>query len=148
MTNIEITNMILEFFISRGIKTRIRVNNERKDETHYAPVIQIDVDFKGQLSEQFAFFYFVDDSIINFSVIYKMKQPLDGSKFRELADSIRDQIAPFEEFVKTDDDAYLFELFREMKTADFSGGLLEELLNLFTEKDGVIEKLRSMSDGF
>ena len=112
MTNIEITNMILEFFISRGIKTRIRVNNERKDETHYAPVIQIDVDFKEQLSEQFAFFYFVDDSIINFSVIYKMKQPLDGSKFRELADSIRDQIAPFEEFVKTNDDAYLFELFR------------------------------------
>ena len=148
MTNSEITNMILEFFISRGIKTRIRVNNERKHETHYAPVIQIDVDFKEPLSEQFAFFYFVDDSIINFSVIYKMKQPLDGSKFRELADSIRGQIAPFEEFVKTDDDAYLFELFREMKTTDFSGGLLEELLNLFTEKDGVIEKLRSMSDGF
>ena len=148
MTNIEIANMILEFFIKRGIKTRINVGIDHKDGTYCAPQIQINVDFKGQLSEQFAFFYATDDPTINFSVIYKMKQPLDDGKFRELADSIRNQIAPFEDIVKDGDDARLFHLFKEMKTTDFSGEVLEELLNLFTEKGGVIEKLRSMSDGF
>lgn len=144
MTNIEITNMILEFFIKRGIKTEIDVSIDDKDGTYVAPQIQINVDFIGRLSEQFSFFYATDDPAINFAVIYKMKQQIDDAKFHELADSIHSQIAPFKDIIKDDDDAHLIHLFREMKPNDFNEGVLDEILKLFTEKNEVIEKLRGM----
>lgn len=145
MTNIEITNSILQFFIKREMKTNLSLDIDRKDDGSCAPQVQIDVEFTKKSFEHFAFFYATDDEFIGFSVIYELNHEIGEAEFNEIAGSIRDRIYPFEDIMQSDDYHADFHLYRKMKPEEFNETLLEDILKFFTEKNEVIEKLREMS---
>ncbi len=146
MTNIEITNSILQFFIKRGMKTNLSLDIDHKDDGSCAPQVQIDVEFTKKSFEHFAFFYATDDEFICFSVIYELNHEISEPEFYEIVDLIKDRLYPFAEIAQADDHHYVdFSLFRRIKPEEFNETLLEDILKCFTEKNEVIEKLREMS---
>lgn len=145
MTNIEITNSILQFFIKRGMKTNLSLDIDHKDDGSCSPHVQIDVEFTKKSFEHFAFFYVTDDEFIEFSVIYELNHEIGELEFNEIADSIRDCVHPFEDMMQWYDRPADLHLYRKMKSEEFDETLLEDILKFFTEKNEVIERFREMS---
>ena len=141
MTNIEITNYILNYFAKRNINTKLDLSI---DEESNSVQVQINVDISDN-ADQFAFFYALADEKIFFSTIYELDESISKEEFNEFKLANIDNLGPFSDFIQDDEDTTLH-LYGEVEVEEFNEALLDNLFEYCNDETSMCSLLKSLEN--